>query len=784
MATFGDPNSSATSDWCITDLCWDSASCPCTFPSSCQGLPDITTWGEVYQSSPTPDLVPSAARALNSVSRLSSTAAKSSISGTTCAFDGAEYRSSKAKMAESSHELPLQAAHGHEKGLKSPLQKARRRRRNVKQVFQDHWEQHRSTIKHLYLDEEKCLEDVMQYMQEQFGFSEKMPAYKRMLSLWGFTKNIPASHMSILAAKARKRRADEGKETHFYVHERLLDPSKFIRFTKREPVEGENDVAIGSATPPHVRYVTPPSNSCASNKSPNQQDSNYSFYDIDSSVVQTPEGPEMIHRLTQDCLQDPRTDDLSLSLIGMLDNDPKRSSIPKHTVYITGWEGHPYDEPITRFSPDFTDAVVLENNTPLKAKAQKHTPILIPRFPCGIFKPPVDIETIPQQKPNKAVLHQASIFDKESSGSRYQDSKPQNRNGRPSTVHSCGRLSRIQQDSLSTTVAALEKVRDMILCQYGPKNEIFLQQCLGLGLIYEELSKRSKCDMVIANLGTGYNKFCLPVDGSQWTQDDLINASLPLSEYICCSEPVLEHCTCDQLRAFAKRNRARMSWRFYISLQSRAIACYLRSGTTGEALDSLLNLEDIFDPLVMEGYLQPVFEILETYSINDLNCSRLLPFLNHAVSIGNNKQICERTYTASCRLWMTRNISLAGHLSLVTTCAKVHSHPPVIDALVMTEDQLLQQIDKSKGNDFLTQIRIMRDVRILTNHYEDHGSIDTARTFVLRMCEKCRNSWGRYHSETLQAQELMQVPCTGRPPQGLLEPGLYNGSKVFDRSFG
>ena len=71
----------------------------------------------------------------------------------------------------------------------------------------------------------------------------RIPAYKRKLNQWGISKNIRASHMNILAAKARKRKAVEGKDTHFYVHERLLDPSKLIRFNARKSVKNEDDFA-------------------------------------------------------------------------------------------------------------------------------------------------------------------------------------------------------------------------------------------------------------------------------------------------------------------------------------------------------------------------------------------------------------------------------------------------------------------------------------------------------------------------------------------------------------
>ena len=191
----------------------------------------------------------------------------------------------------------------------------------------------------------------------------------------------------------------------------------------------------------------------------------------------------------------------------------------------------------------------------------------------------------------------------------------------------------------------------MILYHYGPENELFLQQSLGLGLLYQKLLIPSKCDKVMANLGTGYSKFYLPGDSSQWIEDVLGNASLPLSEYICCAEPVLEHCTCDQLRELARRNWTRIPWRAFKSSQSRAIACYLCSGRTGQAVDSLLDLEDMFDPLATEAYLQSVFEILENYSIDYLDWNRFVPFMQRVLSSGNDIPSFERLQKVSHQLW-------------------------------------------------------------------------------------------------------------------------------------
>jgi hypothetical protein len=50
--------------------------------------------------------------------------------------------------------------------------------------------------------------------------------WKIKLKEWKFEKNVPAKEMSFMAAKARKRGLEDGKETVFYRNGILVDASK------------------------------------------------------------------------------------------------------------------------------------------------------------------------------------------------------------------------------------------------------------------------------------------------------------------------------------------------------------------------------------------------------------------------------------------------------------------------------------------------------------------------------------------------------------------------------
>ena len=51
---------------------------------------------------------------------------------------------------------------------------------------------------------------------------------------WEFDKNIPAKEMGFMAAKARKRELEEGKETVYYRNGTLVDSDKVESFKKQK----------------------------------------------------------------------------------------------------------------------------------------------------------------------------------------------------------------------------------------------------------------------------------------------------------------------------------------------------------------------------------------------------------------------------------------------------------------------------------------------------------------------------------------------------------------------
>ena len=103
----------------------------------------------------------------------------------------------------------------------------------------DRWEPYREIIKGLYLDEDKVLDDVRAIMDEKYGFVATEHAYKKRLSRWRMSKNIPAPVMEYMVGIAIARQQQDGKATQFFWHDRPVDGDKLERFRQKMPRESD-----------------------------------------------------------------------------------------------------------------------------------------------------------------------------------------------------------------------------------------------------------------------------------------------------------------------------------------------------------------------------------------------------------------------------------------------------------------------------------------------------------------------------------------------------------------
>ena len=95
------------------------------------------------------------------------------------------------------------------------------------------WETHRPTIKRLYLDENKTLEDVMAIMRRDHCLKASESIYKRRIKKWGLDKNCKANEMKAIARKKVERDA-MGKASMFKIRGRQIEIEEVLRYFKRK----------------------------------------------------------------------------------------------------------------------------------------------------------------------------------------------------------------------------------------------------------------------------------------------------------------------------------------------------------------------------------------------------------------------------------------------------------------------------------------------------------------------------------------------------------------------
>ena len=102
------------------------------------------------------------------------------------------------------------------------------------------WETHRSTIKRLYLDEEKTLKEVMATMQKDYGLKATIKMYKSRITKWALAKNCKAKKMKAIA-REKVQRDDIDKASSFLIMGREVKIEEVLRPSKRkrrQPFEG------------------------------------------------------------------------------------------------------------------------------------------------------------------------------------------------------------------------------------------------------------------------------------------------------------------------------------------------------------------------------------------------------------------------------------------------------------------------------------------------------------------------------------------------------------------
>ncbi|KAK5995906.1 hypothetical protein PT974_04324 [Cladobotryum mycophilum] len=123
------------------------------------------------------------------------------------------------------------------------------------QVPAEAWEQYKTTIRSLYLEERKPLKEVMSVMAEKYGFQATPKMYKTRFSQWGFVKNNTEDEVKRLLSMKFQRDA-EGKVSEFVRNGRVVNLGTYL---KRKGVTEYDlvDFELPADLPAHIRCRTP-----------------------------------------------------------------------------------------------------------------------------------------------------------------------------------------------------------------------------------------------------------------------------------------------------------------------------------------------------------------------------------------------------------------------------------------------------------------------------------------------------------------------------------------------
>ncbi|KAK0631575.1 hypothetical protein B0T14DRAFT_549343 [Immersiella caudata] len=130
---------------------------------------------------------------------------------------------------------------------------------------EEDWARCRTTIKRLYLDENKPLAEVMKIMERKHGLRASEDMYKTRLRAMKLTKNLK-SHEALAMARVRASRDAAGLSTEFWRMGRLVENKRLDRYIRLnraveqqlEVLRSRDMLGLGPIElPPHIIVLNP-----------------------------------------------------------------------------------------------------------------------------------------------------------------------------------------------------------------------------------------------------------------------------------------------------------------------------------------------------------------------------------------------------------------------------------------------------------------------------------------------------------------------------------------------
>ncbi|KAI1749720.1 hypothetical protein F4782DRAFT_533159 [Xylaria castorea] len=97
------------------------------------------------------------------------------------------------------------------------------------------WPKFQDVIVRLYVEENKTLDEVRQYMEENHDFIATISMYKRQLASWNAFKNLRFDEVLQILRLKRQREAEHNKGSIFYVRDRKVEIDSLQVYISRNP---------------------------------------------------------------------------------------------------------------------------------------------------------------------------------------------------------------------------------------------------------------------------------------------------------------------------------------------------------------------------------------------------------------------------------------------------------------------------------------------------------------------------------------------------------------------
>ncbi|RDW71851.1 hypothetical protein BP5796_07885 [Coleophoma crateriformis] len=115
------------------------------------------------------------------------------------------------------------------------------------------WDSYKAVIKHIYLDENKKLEELISIMANRYNFSRTKYQYEKQFKLWGYRKNLKPEEWKYIGTVIEQREREGRRESQVYIRDKLCPKAKVLRETTRYA----NTISTITDRPGHIKICSP-----------------------------------------------------------------------------------------------------------------------------------------------------------------------------------------------------------------------------------------------------------------------------------------------------------------------------------------------------------------------------------------------------------------------------------------------------------------------------------------------------------------------------------------------